>query len=277
MTASGYPFVLKRLGRGAPLGSAVEDVPRQPRGCQRRRQRIARPGRDGARHPDQSPGQLLRKRALLIDAAGPDPAAGAGAVEFSRLCRRPTVFSLEEEWDGGKFPPERWSRSTSPRAWRMPPARRLVSSWRRVRAKRSRMSRRPGAGCWRRSTAMCGQRRRLPLRGRALDRRSVAAAAARLGASGRASSDRDDRAFVDVAGYLTPNTLFLADAAAGTAEAVKSLPARFDARGPCRRAVRGGVVGWHRGALFRRAPERIWRSTARRRHCCTAMAGSRCR
>ena len=45
------------------------------------------------------------------------------------------------------------------------------------------------------------------------------------------ASDHDDRAFVDVAGYLTPNTLFLVDAASGTAEKLKSLPPRFDAAG----------------------------------------------
>jgi prolyl oligopeptidase len=44
-----------------------------------------------------------------------------------------------------------------------------------------------------------------------------------------AASDKDDRAFVDVAGFLAPNALFLADAAAGTAAPVKSLPPRFDA------------------------------------------------
>ena len=43
------------------------------------------------------------------------------------------------------------------------------------------------------------------------------------------ASDRDDTAFLDVAGYLLPNTLYLADFAANTAEPVKSLPARFDA------------------------------------------------
>lgn len=44
-----------------------------------------------------------------------------------------------------------------------------------------------------------------------------------------AASDRDDRAFVDVAGYLTPNTLWLVEE--GTASAVKWLPARFEATG----------------------------------------------
>ena len=42
-------------------------------------------------------------------------------------------------------------------------------------------------------------------------------------------SDRDERAFIDVAGYLMPNTLYLADLAAATTEPVKSLPPRFDA------------------------------------------------
>jgi prolyl oligopeptidase len=43
------------------------------------------------------------------------------------------------------------------------------------------------------------------------------------------TSDHDDCAFLDVAGYLLPNTLYLADLAANTAEPVKSMPARFDA------------------------------------------------
>ena len=43
-----------------------------------------------------------------------------------------------------------------------------------------------------------------------------------------ATSDRDDSAFLDVAGYLLPNTLYLADLASGATEPVKSLPARFD-------------------------------------------------
>jgi len=45
------------------------------------------------------------------------------------------------------------------------------------------------------------------------------------------ASDLDDRVFVSVNGYLTPSTLFLADAGTLQAEAVKSLPAKFDATG----------------------------------------------
>jgi len=45
------------------------------------------------------------------------------------------------------------------------------------------------------------------------------------------ASERDDQVFVSVAGYLNPSSLYLADAASGEAEVVKSLPAKFDATG----------------------------------------------
>jgi prolyl oligopeptidase len=44
-----------------------------------------------------------------------------------------------------------------------------------------------------------------------------------------AASDRADQAFVDVAGYLTPNSLWLVEPDSGTARPVKSLSPRFDA------------------------------------------------
>src|ERR1700732_2349987 len=69
---------------------------------------------------------------------------------------------------------------------------------RRGRARRSSRFRRPARGCWARSTAMC-------------------------------KAAPSPSAFTAVAGYLLPNTLYLADLAANTAEPVKSMPARFDA------------------------------------------------
>ena len=45
------------------------------------------------------------------------------------------------------------------------------------------------------------------------------------------ASDVDDRVFVSAAGYLTPSTLYLADAGTGDLAPVKSLPAKFDAEG----------------------------------------------
>jgi len=45
------------------------------------------------------------------------------------------------------------------------------------------------------------------------------------------TSDEDDRFFTSVSGYLTPSTLYFADAATGQAAVSKSLPAKFDATG----------------------------------------------
>jgi prolyl oligopeptidase len=45
------------------------------------------------------------------------------------------------------------------------------------------------------------------------------------------ASERDDRLFVSVTGYLNPSSLYLADAASGAVDAVKALPAKFDAAG----------------------------------------------
>ncbi|GLK48723.1 peptidase [Brevundimonas intermedia] len=45
------------------------------------------------------------------------------------------------------------------------------------------------------------------------------------------ASETDDKVFVSVTGYLNPSSLWLADAATGVVEQVKSMPAKFDAAG----------------------------------------------
>lgn len=45
------------------------------------------------------------------------------------------------------------------------------------------------------------------------------------------ASEQDDKVFVSVTGYLNPSSLWLADAATGAVEQVKSMPAKFDATG----------------------------------------------
>jgi prolyl oligopeptidase len=45
------------------------------------------------------------------------------------------------------------------------------------------------------------------------------------------ASEIDDQVFVNVSGYLTPQSLYLADAASGAVAPVKALPAKFDADG----------------------------------------------
>jgi prolyl oligopeptidase len=45
------------------------------------------------------------------------------------------------------------------------------------------------------------------------------------------ASERDDQIFVSVTGYLNPSSLYLVDAATGSADLTKSLPAKFNAEG----------------------------------------------
>lgn len=45
------------------------------------------------------------------------------------------------------------------------------------------------------------------------------------------ASDADDRVFVSASNYLTPSTLYLADAGSGATDDLKSLPAKFDSAG----------------------------------------------
>ena len=45
------------------------------------------------------------------------------------------------------------------------------------------------------------------------------------------ASERDDKIFVSVTGYLNPSSLYLADAATGAVALTKALPAKFDASG----------------------------------------------
>ena len=161
---------------------------------------------------------------------GADPAAVAAEVELSRFCRRATgVLARRGLERGGEAFGRRAGVARSRGVPCGCPGRGAAIDRAPGRANRSRTSRPPGAGCWRQSTATfraapsptvsrraLGQPKQLPL--------PEHASVHLVGAS-----DRDDRAFLDVAGYLTRTLCISPTAGAGTADAVKSLPPRFDA------------------------------------------------
>ncbi|HXC30294.1 MAG TPA: prolyl oligopeptidase family serine peptidase [Stellaceae bacterium] len=230
MTASGYPFIVKRWRRGTPLDAASEIF----RGTQDDVSVRAGPLRD----PDGAVCGIVATRAIdfyvserfLLTEAGPVKLPLPGKASLQAFVSGQMVFSLEEEWrrDGQVFPsgalvsldlaqcqaniyalrpvlvyaPGRRETIEGVAASR---ARLLVAIYRNVRG--SAVVFRFVDGRW--------QSTSLPLPENA----SVSLIA---------TSDHDDSAFIDVAGYLLPNTLYLANLASGTAEAVKSLPARFD-------------------------------------------------
>jgi prolyl oligopeptidase len=234
LTASGYPFIVKKLRRGAPLDDAEQvfagtasdvsvgaSVLRDPDGTVR------------GIGINRQVSFFESERYLLTD-RGPLRVPVPLRSSFRAFIAGQLVFSLEEGW-GPDFPTGALvsldlaaclagPHSVRPALILAPGPRESVED---AAATRSRLlvtiyrnvqgaaaSYRFENGAWHASL--------LPLPKNA----SVHIAA---------STDREDRAFVDVAGFLDPNTLWLVEPEAGGADPVKALPPRFD--------VSGNVVG----------------------------------
>jgi prolyl oligopeptidase len=234
MTTSGYPFVLKRWRRGTPLDAAEEIFRGSPDDVGVRSSVL--------RDPDGAIRGIVATRSVsfyhsefyLLAPEGPKRLPVPEKSTFREFVCGQLVFSLEEGWT----PPEQQQGypvgalvsidldafanegMLSTVLIYLPGAREsiesvsgtrsrlLVTIFRNVRG--SAVVYRFSDGVWRPTP--------LPMP----DNSSI---------SPVATNDRDEQAFLDVAGYLMPNTLFLADAAAATVESVKSMPPRFDASG----------------------------------------------
>jgi len=237
MTASGYPFVLKRLSRGMPLDRAEQMFAGTPEDVS--------VGASVLRDPEGRVAGILVNRQIsffeseryLLTAAGPLRLPVPARSSFQGFVSGQLVFSLEEAWllalgplaSGASHPPGALvsldlaacladADAVVPLLIHAPGPREAIED---VAATRTRLvatiyrnvqgsavTFRFEAGGWIANS--------LPLP----DNASVHIIA---------TSDREDWAFVDVAGFLTPNTLWLVESEAGTAVPVKSLPARFDA------------------------------------------------
>ncbi|MGD9617747.1 MAG: prolyl oligopeptidase family protein [Alphaproteobacteria bacterium] len=229
MTRAGYPFVLKRLGRSMLLDSAVEIFRGSPEDVSL--------GISVLRDPDgMVRGILINRRVSFFDselhllgAAGPIPLKLPARSSFRGFVVGQLIFSLEQDWDERALPSGALfsldhalclaePRSTAPHVIVAPGPREsiedvattrsrlLVTLYRNIRG--SAVVYRFEEGHW------IGEKLPLPEH-----------AAVHL----VSRSDRDERACLNVAGYLMPSTLYLADLANATAEATKSLPPRFNA------------------------------------------------
>ena len=229
LTASGYPFVIKRWTRGTPLAGAEEifrgrpaDVSVQPlvlRDAEGAVQAVAM----------IRAVSFFETEVHLMTGAGPVKLPFPLRATIQGLVDGQLAFTLEQDW------PERGFRQGDLLAYDLaalkadPAAARpaLVlrptprQSIEQVAVTRNRLvvalyedvkggvlSFAHGSGGW------TSARLALPKD-------------SSLGIS--AVSDRDDRLMVSVTGYLTPSSLVLADAASGATETLKTLPARFDA------------------------------------------------
>jgi prolyl oligopeptidase len=232
LTQSGYPFVIKRWARGTPLAEAKEafrgkasDVMVSPVVLRDAEGRVA------AALALRALSFFETEAYLLPDGAPPVKLPLPLRSTVKGLVNGQLVFTLEQDWDvqglksgdlaaydlvALKTAPDyararlilRPEPSQSIEEVATTKGRLIVALYENVKG--AVLAFRFGAAGW---TSI-----RLPLPADA----SVAVASA---------SDRDDRLIVNVSGYLTPNAQWFADAGAGAAEPVRTMPARFDASG----------------------------------------------
>jgi prolyl oligopeptidase len=232
LTTSGYPFILKRLRRGAPLEAAEQLFA----GAAADVQVAAAVARD----PDGAVRGLLACRSVnfsdseyyLLTAAGPLRLPLPLRSSLTAYVAGQMVFRLQQEWQhpsGARFPsgalvsldlaacladpqnaPAQLIYAPGPRETIAQTAatgsRLLVAIYRNVRG--TALAYRFEQGSWSASPLA------LP------DNASVHIAA---------TSDREDRAFIETTGFLTPDTLWLVEPGEERAAPIKSAPPRFDA------------------------------------------------
>ena len=233
LTPSGYPYVVKRLTRGQPLSAAVEvyrggkddggygvapDVLRDAQG--RQLAYIERP-LDTFHHqtfivtgnstrrvaiPDKVSlvGMVNGRVIIQLDeawkAGGVSLPSGAVAeVDLAALKANPGALRPRLIWAPGPRDSLDGVRTTKGKL--------LISTLENVRGRAWVYTPRAGGGWTSRRLALPDN----------------------LDVGYGATDDNSDLAFVNVAGFLTPSTLYLADTAAGTLARVKTLPAKFDA------------------------------------------------
>jgi prolyl oligopeptidase len=234
MTASGYPFILKRLCRGMPLDAAEQLFAGTPADVS--------VGASVLRDPDGAVRGILVSRQVsffeseryLLAEKGPLRLPVPARSSFRGFVSGQLVFSLEEEWPlaaGRSHPPGALVSldlaacfagpdSVAPLLIHAPGPREaiedvaasriilLVTIYRNVEG--SAVAYRFAAGRWIARPLTLPEHASL----RIID-----------------TSERDGRAFIDVAGFLIPNALWLVEPGSGAATPVKSLPPRFDAEG----------------------------------------------
>jgi prolyl oligopeptidase len=232
MTASGYPFILKRLSRGKPLDRAEEIF--------RGTADDVSVGASVLREPDGAVRGILVSRQVdffeseryLLTERGPLRLTVPARSTFRGFVAGQLIFSLEEEWplaDGHSHPPGALVSldlagcvadpdcgvplliyAPGPREAIEDVATSrtvlLATVYRNVQG--SAVAYRLAGGKWVPSPLALPEHASLHI----ID-----------------TSERENRAFIDVGGFLTPNTLWLVEPDTGAATPVKSLPARFDA------------------------------------------------
>lgn len=234
LTASGYPFIVKRLKRGQPLSAAVE-VFRGTKadGGYGVEPVVLHDGQGRMLAFINRPLDTFRSEHYVLTARGPERLAIPAKVRVADLVDGRVIFELDEAWTVGDKTFEAGSvvqtdlaaTKASPGALRpaliwAPSSREALNGITSTRDKlllsvldnvQSRaFVYSPSGDGWTREPLKLPQNVSVSL----------------------ASADsKSDRAFISVSGFLEPTALWLADGDTGALRTVKTLPPKFDASG----------------------------------------------
>ena len=233
LTPSGYPYIVKRLTRGMPLASAVE-VYRGTKddGGYGVSTEVLRDGQDNRLTVIERPLDTFRHQTYVVTARGAERLAIPDKASVAGLVAGRVILKLDEAWPGAGaafgagslVELDLKSVLASPGAlkpsvvWSPGPRdslegvattrdRLIVSSLSNVLGRASVYT--PIAGGGWAKTPMNFQKD--------------------LSLSLGDADSRSNLAFVTASGFLTPSTLYLADAASGTTVPIKTLPPKFEA------------------------------------------------
>jgi prolyl oligopeptidase len=233
LTPSGYPFVVKRLTRGQPLSAAVEVYRGSASDGGYGVSPISMHDSDGRRLTlIERPLSTFESEYFLVTGDGAKPLALPHKVELQDMVAGRLVLRVLQDWTaGGVNVPAGALVSLDAAALRADPEHLKPVL---IRAPGPRESIEQAGATRSRLVVIANQN----VRGRGFvytpttdggwsetqltlpDNASIGLAA---------TDPHSEQAFVSATSFLTPPSLMLADAAAATAETVKSLPAKFDA------------------------------------------------
>ena len=225
LTASGYPFIVKRMKRGQTLAQAQEIFRGKPEDVSAGGSVLRDPdGRVQAVVVSRSPSFFETESHLVTD-RGLSRLPFPAKYELNGYAQDQLVFEIQEDWQGFKTGDllsydlsELKAGRAKPVLIHRPTERESIQSATTTRNKLVAVINENVKG-----RAYVYDHRNGKWTRRALDLPQNATIG--LGSA----SDMDDKVFLNVTNYLTPTTLYLADAATGKVEKLKTSPARFNA------------------------------------------------
>jgi prolyl oligopeptidase len=232
LTPSGYPYIVKRLTRGAPLSAAVEVYRGEKSdGGYGVSPGVLFDGQDRSLAVIQRPLDTFHSETFVIGAGGAQRLAIPTKAQVAEMVDGRVIVNLDEAWSvGGETFPQGALVALELAAVKADPARLHASL---VWAPGPREA--SGQASSTRDDLVLTNLENV--RGRALVLKPSGAGWTRtrldfpdnLSLGIVATDPRADRAFLSASGFLDPSSLWLADTTSGALTKVKSLPPQFDA------------------------------------------------